>query len=102
VLEDSAATYRRPPNAQVDEISDTKSFKYLPFEVIEASSRIAFLVTGARKKEIIHRIFHPLSGEAEDLPASILYRRRPDAHWFMDSFAALSKKQGENNACRPQ
>lgn len=74
----------------------------LPFEVIEASSRIAFLVTGARKKEIMQRIFHPLSGEAEDFPASILYQRRPDAHWFLDSFAALSKLQGENKACRTQ
>lgn len=62
----------------------------LPYEVIGASSRIAFLVTGTRKREVVQRVFHPLNGADEDLPASILYRRRPDSVWFMDRSAGIS------------
>jgi len=59
----------------------------LPYEVIGASSRVAFLATGSRKQMIVDRIFHPVNGVDEDLPAAILYRRRPDAIWFLDGAA---------------
>jgi 6-phosphogluconolactonase len=62
----------------------------LPYEVIGASSRIAFLATGKRKQEILKRVFRPLSGADEDLPVAILCRRRPDHVWFMDSAAGIS------------
>jgi 6-phosphogluconolactonase len=62
----------------------------LPYEVIGASSRIAFLATGKRKNDIIKRVFFPKGGIDEDLPASILCRRRPDSVWFLDAAAGLS------------
>jgi 6-phosphogluconolactonase len=59
----------------------------LPYEVIGAATRVVFLATGIRKKSILNRIFHPLTGDDEDLPASLLYRHRPDAIWFLDGAA---------------
>ncbi|HSQ41761.1 MAG TPA: 6-phosphogluconolactonase [Fibrobacteraceae bacterium] len=59
----------------------------LPYEVIGASSRLTFLVTGASKKAIVQRVFHPQTAEDKDLPASILCRRRPDQVWFLDAAA---------------
>ena len=62
----------------------------LPYEVIGAAARVAFLVVGSRKSEIVKRIFNPERGADEDLPAAILLRRRPDITWFMDAAAGLT------------
>jgi len=62
----------------------------LPYEVIGAAARVAYLVTGERKKRIVSRVLRPQNGEDEDLPAAILNRRRPDMVWFMDMAAGYS------------
>ncbi len=56
----------------------------LPYEVILAAKQIAFVVTGDSKKEIVQRILHPQNQKDRELPASIVWAKRPDSIWWVD------------------
>lgn len=60
----------------------------LPYDVITASTRVAFLVTGRHKSDVVKRIWMSRHEEQIELPAVHVFRKRPDVFWFMDQAAA--------------
>ena len=58
----------------------------LSYEVILASLQIAYLVTGSNKAQVVQDIV-TLSEKGKKLPGGIIWEKRPNAHWFLDSAA---------------
>lgn len=65
----------------------------LSYEVILASTRIAFLVTGANKADVLQNIVNKTETGAK-LPGGIVWAKRPDSFWFVDEPAAEILKRG--------
>ena len=55
--------------------------------LINRAAAVAFLVEGARKSEMVHRVLQAEPGE-EPLPASLVQPTDGELHWFLDSAAA--------------
>lgn len=63
--------------------------------VIRAAHRVAFLVKGESKAEIVHAVLEG-SGDINKYPANIFREARGQVTWFIDSAAALKLAPGKN------